>query len=129
MTLTFPYPPTVNHYWVHFVLKGHPRIALGVSGKAFRKAVIDLVKEAGPPMLLGRLRVNLVVHPPDHARRDIENICKPLLDALQFAGVYEDDNQIDQLWVQRAGVIRGGKVVVGVEELPVVMPLFTEANA
>lgn len=42
---------------------------------------------------------------------------KALLDALQAAGCYEDDSQIDQLIVRRRYQKKGGFVLVKVEDL------------
>jgi len=56
------------------------------------------------------------VFPPDGRRRDLDNLQKALCDALQHAGVYADDSQIDRLDVQRGPVVPGGKVIVQVTE-------------
>jgi crossover junction endodeoxyribonuclease RusA len=58
-------------------------------------------------------------YPPDHRRRDIDNLIKATADALQHAGVYEDDSQVDLLVVRRCEPDRPrGHVEVRVEELP-----------
>ena len=51
---------------------------------------------------------------PDRRRRDIDNVGKALLDALQHAGCFDDDEQIDVLHIERRTVIKGGacRVVV-----------------
>ena len=49
----------------------------------------------------GKLSVAILASPPDNKRRDLDNLLKSLLDALQHAGVYKDDNQIDQLQIAR----------------------------
>jgi crossover junction endodeoxyribonuclease RusA len=51
--------------------------------------------------LAGRLDVRINLTMPDRRRRDLDNAMKPLLDALQHAGVYEDDSQIDRLLIER----------------------------
>jgi crossover junction endodeoxyribonuclease RusA len=56
------------------------------------------------------------VHPPDRRRRDLDNILKALLDALQYGGAYQDDSQIDSLQVVRSKSVPGGKVMVLVSE-------------
>jgi crossover junction endodeoxyribonuclease RusA len=56
--------------------------------------------------------------PPDRRRRDLDNLAKPTLDALEHAGVYEDDSQIDLLIIRRQDVVRGGSLQVAVDDLP-----------
>ena len=46
------------------------------------------------------------------------NLQKPLLDALEHAGVYEDDSQIDLLITRRCEPVAGGKIEVRLDELP-----------
>jgi len=40
-----------------------------------------------------------------------------LLDALQAAGVFDDDSQVDQLMVSRGSVMKGGSCVVKIKSL------------
>lgn len=65
-----------------------------------------------------RLAVRVDAHPPDRRRRDLDNLSKALLDALQHAGVIEDDACIDDLRLVRRDVVRGGRVVVTIHALP-----------
>ena len=54
---------------------------------------------------------------PSKRTIDIDNRIKSCLDALQDAGVFEDDSQVDQLTVIRMPVSKGGYAsVVIVEE-------------
>lgn len=57
-----------------------------------------------------RLRLELYIYPPDNKRRDIDNLCKALLDALQHSGLYADDFFIQQLYVERCMVRKFGAV-------------------
>jgi len=66
--------------------------------------------------LTGRLAVEIYVYPPDRRRRDLDNILKNLLDSMQHAGVYKDDQQIDRLLVIRMPDI-GGYVDVVIKEI------------
>jgi Holliday junction resolvase RusA-like endonuclease len=54
----------------------------------------------------GRLGVTILLHPPDYRDRDIDNLVKPMLDALEKAGVYENDSQVDAIAVVRGSVGR-----------------------
>jgi crossover junction endodeoxyribonuclease RusA len=57
----------------------------------------------------GRLELSVMLYPPDRRRRDIDNVCKALLDSLTFAGLIEDDSLIDKLTIERGTVVKGGK--------------------
>jgi crossover junction endodeoxyribonuclease RusA len=64
--------------------------------------------------MLGPLEVEVEVHPPDNRRRDIDNVQKALLDALQHGGVYADDSQIVRLTIEKRPPWPGGKTVVSI---------------
>ena len=78
--------------------------------------IANQIKELTFP-LLGRLSVNVMLHAPNRRKFDIDNRIKPLLDAMQFAGVYPDDEAIDHLTIKRGKIIKGGKVTVQLIEL------------
>ncbi len=113
-TLTLPWPPTVNHYWLHIIIGGKPRIALGKAGKDYRVAVQAAVIEQGWPRFYeDRLAVEMIAQAPSRQRLDLDNRIKPVQDALKTAGVYADDWQIDDLRITRGEVCAGnGKLTV-----------------
>jgi len=122
MTLTLPYPPSVNHYWRHY----RGRTVISREGRAFRASVCALLAPApgmsghGPrkPPSGGRVALDMDAFPPDRRRRDLDNIQKAVLDSLEHAGVYEDDSQIDLLLTRRCEVTPGGRIEVGVHDMP-----------
>jgi len=69
------------------------------------------------PPAVGRLAVTVEVFPPDRRRRDIDNLLKAVLDALQHGGAFPDDSRIVWLLIQRARVVPGGRVVVTIRDL------------
>ncbi|MBK9187353.1 MAG: RusA family crossover junction endodeoxyribonuclease [Phycisphaerales bacterium] len=111
ITLTLPWPPSVNHYYRRV---GNVTL-ISKEGRRFRKRVAGEVLLAGSPRVEGRLAVWIVASPPDLRRRDLDNVQKALLDALQHAGVYGDDSQIDRITVERGLQTSGGMVLVQVE--------------
>jgi crossover junction endodeoxyribonuclease RusA len=117
MRFDLPYPPSINHYW----RRGRFSTYRSADGKAYRGKVVQAVAGEGGA-LAGRLAVRLDLSPPDRRRRDLDNIQKPLLDALQYAGVYLDDSQIDVLLTVRCPATPGGGVTVTVSELPTIYP-------
>lgn len=119
MVMTLPYPPSVNHYW----RRVGPRTLISREGRAFRTSVCALLaggRGSGPrkPPAGGRIALAMDAFPPDRRRRDLDNIQKPVLDALQHAGIYEDDSQIDLLITRRREVVPEGGLLVDVVNLP-----------
>jgi crossover junction endodeoxyribonuclease RusA len=107
-----PYPPSVNHYWRRVGF----RTLISRGGRRYRRDVVALLAAGRAAPLHGRLELVVHVFPPDDRRRDLDNLQKALCDALQHAGVYADDSQIDRLDVHRGPVVPGGKVVVQITE-------------
>lgn len=111
LTITLPYPPSANRAWRNV----GSRVLLSREGRAYRKAVAEVVASARLAGLIGatdRLAVHLMVLPPDERRRDLDNIRKLLLDALTHASFWPDDSQIDQDSAERGETVKGGAVVV-----------------
>lgn len=106
--LMLPYPPSVNHYWGQF---GNRRF-IGKRGKEFRLAVAEACLEAQIQTLEGRLAVHVALFPPDRRSRDVDNVLKPLLDACEHAGCFENDSQIDELHIIRQGIKKGGACTI-----------------
>ena len=104
--VSLPYPPSVNHY---IGSRGNRRF-VKKAGVQFRNDVEKIC--AGLPKQTGELAVFVEAYPPDRRRRDIDNIQKCLLDALQHAGCYDDDCQIRTLHVTKCEPLKGGKVDV-----------------
>jgi Holliday junction resolvase RusA-like endonuclease len=61
------------------------------------------------------VEVSIVLHPRDKRLLDIDNISKCILDSLQ-GYLYEDDQQVWKLTIERAEKIKGGGCVVTVKE-------------
>jgi crossover junction endodeoxyribonuclease RusA len=106
--LTIPWPPSANRYYRS--VKG--RAILSKEAREYRASVVALVKQAVP--FTNRLKVVMHAFPPDNRKRDLDNLLKQTSDALQHAGVYVDDSQIDHLTIQRCVVVKGGKMLVEV---------------
>ena len=114
ITLELPYPPSVNRYYRHVGF----RTLISREGRAYRRKVCLALRLAGVRPLDGVLAVGLDLYPPDHRRRDCDNVLKALLDAMQHGGVYRDDNQVKKLLVvMRDTVVPDGKVIVCVMQL------------
>lgn len=115
MTLTLPFPPTVNSYW----RRVGNRTVLSRRAREYRAAAVAACAEQSAPRLgTARVRVTVVAYPPDRRRRDLDNLHKGVLDALAFARVIDDDSQIDELIITRAYPEPKGRVIVTIEVMP-----------
>lgn len=85
-----------------FPLYWHGSRQHSISAAVFRNSFLDISGIGEPPPGLGV------------RRRDVDNIQKPVLDALQHAGVYHDDFQIVSLCTDRLEPREGGQLVVTV---------------
>lgn len=109
-SLRLPWPPSVNNYWVRTRFGS---LAVGKKGKAFRLDVKDIVGTHS--FGSARLKVTILVNPPDKRKRDLDNLLKSTLDALEHAGLYDDDCQIDDLRIIRGDKEQGGALDVYLE--------------
>ena len=113
MQLTLPWPPSVNHYWQH--TKTH--VYISARGRAYRAEVLLNVSNKGRFSGDARLQVYITAHPPDRRRRDIDNLLKCTLDSLEHARVFNNDSQVDKLYIERASVIKGGQLEITIQSV------------
>ena len=113
--IELPWPPSVNHVWRRVGSK----TLLSAQGRSYSEAVGQhcLMRKIAGAQLSGRLSVRILVNPPDRRRRDIDNLTKVPLDALTHAGVWEDDSQIDELYIRRDAVMTGGSITIQIHQL------------
>ena len=89
-----PWPPSVNHYYRHV----GPRVLISRDGRKYREVVAGIVRQSGAQMFTGPIAMHGVFYPPDRRRRDLDNVGgKALIDALQGAGLFQDDCQIKRI--------------------------------
>lgn len=101
VVLVLPYPPLNNRYYRHV----GSQVLLSRAGRQYRAAVAQVVQATWPRDVArpfhSRLTCTLVASAPYHNRYDLDGIPKGVLDALQYAGVYLNDAQIDRLVLER----------------------------
>lgn len=113
--LTLPYPPSANTYYRNITIRGSARTLISAKGRKYAIDVEKLIGKVDPVDY--RICLVVEVFPPDLRRRDLDNCCKGLLDSLTKAGVWTDDELIDDLRVIRRDKVKGGKVVVHISEI------------
>lgn len=102
--VTLPFPPSVNTYWRTF----RGRMIISAKGREYREVVEHLLgymPQVEP--LEGKVKVDIEAYRPDNRRRDLDNLFKAPLDALTYAGVWQDDSQITDLRIRWAKDIGG----------------------
>ncbi len=126
--LELPWPPSVNRYWRNV----GGRVLVSKEGKAYRSrvAVSVLWQCSGPYPIFGkgaRLAVIIRAFPPDKRKRDLDNLFKAVLDAMEWRrkypiGIYPNDSQIDRLSISRSWPLEppatrpGGSLTVMIKE-------------
>jgi len=106
--LTLPWPPSANRYYR--TVNGRP--ILSKVAREYRKVICTMYN--GDP-ISGRISVTIEAYPPDQRKRDLDNLLKQTLDALQHAGVYLDDSQIDQILIKRGMVRPNGSMRIEID--------------
>jgi len=112
ITLDLPYPPSVNNYWI---ASGHRRF-ISKRGKEFKHAVwIAILQSKAKSFEDDLLEVHIHLYPRNKRLMDIDNCCKSILDAMQDAGLYNDDKQVYRLVIERKEIVEGGGAIVMVD--------------
>lgn len=96
--IDLPWPPSANTYW----RRNGSRYFISTKGMTFRKATAVLChKYRGAFGASSRLSISICAYPPDKRKRDLDNLFKSVLDSLQYATVFVDDSQVDELAIKR----------------------------
>jgi len=95
IVLSLPYPPTSNHN----TMVANGRRISSPKYRAWRTLAELEARAARQLSVAGPYHIQYRVDRPDRRRRDIENLPKSLSDALQAAGIIEDDAHCETSFV------------------------------
>lgn len=115
------YPPSVNNYYV----KTQRGIFISQKGKKFRDTLMQDAHEqlGGMIPLPEKVRLEVVAWVPDLRKRDLDNLLKPIQDAMIHANLLVDDSQIDQTFIYRGVKIApSGSLYIRVSEAAPCIP-------
>ena len=119
-----PFPPSSNTYYRSIKVGNSCRVVMSKKGREYKKTVAEIIEQMriedsgfknSIPVAV-RLSVSVVLNAPTRRKYDLDNRTKALLDALEDAGVYLDDEQIDSLSIRRGEIQKGGCAVVVIRE-------------
>jgi crossover junction endodeoxyribonuclease RusA len=111
--IRLPLPPTINDYYG--VMPKTMQRYIKKPGKVFREEVGWLMKQQNK-YGKAKLQVRIVWHFRG-MRGDIDNRVKPLFDALENAGTFENDSQIRHMIVSIGHPVKGGAVDITIKEI------------
>ena len=108
--IILPWPPTINTYYA--VVRG--RKILSKRGRAYKiSSSVEMLRQKTPRYTYQKTYCVVInVRPPDKRKRDLDNLLKPILDALVDYGAIEDDSMIDDLRIQRFNPVKDGSIQV-----------------
>lgn len=108
-----PWSPSVNCYYRR-VLRG---VIINEKGKAYRREAAYALQEfKGSFTAEQRLSLYIEAYPPDKRGRDLDNLLKCFIDSVEYAGVFPNDEQIDELKIVRKEIVKGGLLRVRISE-------------
>jgi len=113
--LVLPWPPSVNGYWRSY----RGRQIISKRGREYRASAAAEMAVAGllNAQISGPVKVSIDLHPPTLRRYDVDNWAKAPLDALTHAGVWQDDEQVQELTLRKCGKEKPGCIVIEIEEI------------
>jgi crossover junction endodeoxyribonuclease RusA len=115
--ISTPFPPSINHYWKHRVIGRHASVYLSAEALKFRSTIKGLIDDSDKIKFTDRVSVTIRLHAPNKRKYDIDNRIKGLFDAFTHAGLWEDDEQVDELTVIRGIIIPDGMAIVEIKKL------------
>ena len=112
VSLALAMPPSTNSLWANAPGKGRVRTA---EYRRWREDAGWMIKAARLPKITGRVAISIRAGLPAR-RRDLDNLTKPLLDALTSFGVIEDDGLAHRITSEWSAGVESGRVNVEIRQ-------------
>lgn len=115
------WPPSINNYYV----KTKRGVFISQKGRKYREQVAEAINGQLSNLHIDyKVYFEAVLYPPDKRIRDLDNYLKPMLDAITVAKLWDDDVQVDQIFLLRGNVNRPkGSVFIRLCEAGPIVPL------
>lgn len=108
-----PYPPSVNTAFRN-VSGGGRRKTYGYG--RWRRLACQEIMVQRPAKFRGAYEIEIITKRPDNKKRDIDNLIKPVSDALVVAGVVVDDSDCVKVMAQWVTESTKGGVIVRIRK-------------
>tara|TARA_B110000967_G_C18546252_1_gene393090 strand:- start:143 stop:598 length:456 start_codon:yes stop_codon:yes gene_type:complete len=92
------------------------RVLISKDGREFKKEMELLLNNY--EKIMGKIRLTLILHFKDKRKRDLDNYNKVLIDCLKNK-LFEDDDQIYQLYMEKHIGCGFNKISIGIESITV----------
>ena len=96
------------------------RVLISKDGREFKKEVDLLLNNY--EKVLGKIKLTLILHFKDKRKRDLDNYNKVLIDCLKNK-LFEDDDQIYQLYMEKHIGCGFNKISIGIESIDIESPV------
>ena len=111
ITLRLSYPPSANRLWRN--IRG--RTIKSAEYRHWLALVYGEILVARCGRISGAYRLEVRATAPDRRRRDIDNLLKPISDALVTSGVVADDCAAISVYAEWApDIVTGGQIIATV---------------
>jgi Holliday junction resolvase RusA-like endonuclease len=102
MKITLPKPPSINHIYGYTSRGGFARSYITREGKVWFEIAGELLKKKYKKKTPIKTEVEIwIVLYTNYYRQDVDNIAKPILDALQKNGVLENDALVYKIDIEK----------------------------
>ena len=112
LSLALPWPPSANRLWRSpnsGPLRG--RHLLSPEARRYKDNAQTILEALEVAPIPGPVSVDMVAHPPNRRRRDLDNLIKIVLDSLK-GRAFGDDSNVVRLSIERGAVEPGGRIRV-----------------